>query len=122
MSINCGKKIKEIRISKGLTQLQLAEKADIGLNTLCRYERDERRPKLEVLEKIADALEVNLTDLFFNENSKEFSITHFTPQGESYLLRNDTMQKYDLLNFAAQQKVNDYISDLLQIEKYKNNN
>ncbi len=53
-----GKRIKEKRKEKNLTQKQLADKAGVSLMSIQRYERDERQPTVEVLEKISIALDV----------------------------------------------------------------
>lgn len=58
--MSVGEKIKEIRKKLGLTQKSLSTKAEIGLASLQRYESDERSPNLEALEKIADALGVDV--------------------------------------------------------------
>ena len=53
-----GKRIATIRKSKGLTQAQLAESADITNNFLSHIERSHSIPSLETLIKICDALDV----------------------------------------------------------------
>lgn len=52
-------KIKKIRKNRGLSQNQLAE--IIGINTahLSRLENDRYQPSVEVLKKLADALQVS---------------------------------------------------------------
>lgn len=55
-----GSKIKEIRKQKGLTQRQLGEKCNIAESTIRRYELGNLNPKIETLQKIADALETPL--------------------------------------------------------------
>lgn len=48
-------RLKELRISRGLTQDDLASRLDIPSSTVRRYETDEKSmPKHERLEKIAD--------------------------------------------------------------------
>lgn len=56
-----GKTIQQVRIEKGLTQEQLAEKAVISLSYLTKIEAENCKKSfsLEVLFDIADALEVN---------------------------------------------------------------
>ena len=56
-------KISEIRIAKGITQQQLADRTGIGLRTLGRYEGGLRSPTLKTLSKIAIALDVSVEDL-----------------------------------------------------------
>ena len=54
MEAKFGQRIREVRKSFGLSQVQLAEKAGIGVATLQRYELNERQPKIETLQKIAE--------------------------------------------------------------------
>lgn len=53
-----GKRIALLRKGKGITQAQLAEKADITNNFLSHIERSYSIPSLETLIKICDALDV----------------------------------------------------------------
>lgn len=55
-----GLKIKEIRKKKGLTQRQLGEKCGMYESQIRKYENGKANPKLETLQKIADALETPL--------------------------------------------------------------
>jgi transcriptional regulator with XRE-family HTH domain len=50
------KRRKELRI----TQPHLAELAEISTNTLCRLERGQGNPSLEVLGKLAEVLGMNI--------------------------------------------------------------
>lgn len=60
MLMEIGLRIREFRKSRGLTQQQLADKADISRSYLADVERNRYNPSLETLEKIANALEVSL--------------------------------------------------------------
>src|SRR4030042_5641780 len=59
-----GMRIKEIRRSKGLSQEQLAEKADINSKYLSRMERGRENPTLDMFIKLADALEIEMWEMF----------------------------------------------------------
>lgn len=59
-----GKKLKEIRLEKGLTQAELAKKADLNANYYAKIERGEVKPAPEAYEKIAKALKVTAADIF----------------------------------------------------------
>lgn len=63
--MNIGDKIRTIRKSKGFSQIEIAEKAQIAVNSLRNYEAGKRQPNMEQLRTIADALEVSLSDLFW---------------------------------------------------------
>ena len=59
-----GRRIKEIRKSRGLTQEQLSEMIDIETSSLSGIESGRFYPSLHVLEKIAQVFEVELIEFF----------------------------------------------------------
>lgn len=70
-----GTRIKEVRRNKGLTQKQLGEKCHIAESTIRRYESGNLNPKLETLQKIANALEVPLYDLLVSHEIEDLDGT-----------------------------------------------
>lgn len=60
---NFGDLIKREREAAGLTQEQLGEKIGVTGVTIMRYEKNQREPRLEQLDKIAEALGVSLSRL-----------------------------------------------------------
>jgi len=59
-------KIKAIREEKGMTLEKLAGLAGVSAGYLCHLERGSRKnPSIEVMNKIADALEKTITQVFF---------------------------------------------------------
>lgn len=70
MSIAVGKMIAAERIKKGFSREQLAEKAEIATETLARYERGDRNPKPQIIERLADALSVSTDYLMGREEQK----------------------------------------------------
>ena len=70
------KQIRLLRLKSGMTQEYLAEKADLGFNYIYRLENKQLNVKLETIEKIIQALEVDMNTFFNIENknqSGEFS-------------------------------------------------
>ncbi len=55
-----GKTIKERRNALQITQSSLAELAKISLNTLYKIERGEANPTIDIIEKIAEVLGLEL--------------------------------------------------------------
>lgn len=53
-------RLKEIRKSKGITQLKLAMDLNTNQNTISRYETGEREPSLSELIKIADYFHISI--------------------------------------------------------------
>ncbi len=64
-------RIKEVLEEKGIKQRWLAEKLDKSYNMVNSYVQNRKQPRLEVLYKIAEILQVNAKDLLVdNENNK----------------------------------------------------
>lgn len=62
--IKFGEKVRKIRKEKGLSQEGLSFKADLHRTYIGMIERAEKNITLLNIEKIANALEVNVKDLF----------------------------------------------------------
>jgi transcriptional regulator with XRE-family HTH domain len=58
-----GKRIKELRKSKKMTQQQFADLSDLHKNYIGMIERGERNPSLINIENIAKAFEISLSEL-----------------------------------------------------------
>jgi transcriptional regulator with XRE-family HTH domain len=67
-----GEHIKEIRISKGLTQLELSEKSGVAVRTIQRIENSEVTPSIYSLNAIGSALNVKLNEVSVVENDGKF--------------------------------------------------
>lgn len=57
-----GKKIKNVRIKRGLSQDELAELAKVNLRTIQRIENNETAPREKTLKLIFDALDIELIE------------------------------------------------------------
>lgn len=62
-----GKKIKEIRKNKKISQEKLAEMVAMNTRSILRLENAQSSPTLETLEKIAEALNVDIKVFFETE-------------------------------------------------------
>ncbi len=60
-------KVAQIRKARGLTQLELSKKAGITKRAIQNYEGGTRTPRLDVITKIAQALEVDVHELMTDE-------------------------------------------------------
>ena len=70
-----GKRIRESRISKGYTQHELADRAEIGVVYISEIERGIKMPSLNIFIKIVDALDV----------SADYVLRDELPSGEGYV-------------------------------------
>ena len=58
------RKFKEIRIKKKLTQEDISFKSGLSVYYVSKVERGQANPSLKTIEKIAQALNVSIKDLF----------------------------------------------------------
>lgn len=66
-----GKRVRELRLAKGLSQEELAFKSSVHRTYLGSIERGERNPSLKNIAAIAEALGVTLSELFLFRNRKQ---------------------------------------------------
>ena len=66
-----GKKIQQIRKSRGYTQEKLAEIIEMDSGYICKMETGRHTPSLETLEKLANALKVELSEFLNFETLTE---------------------------------------------------
>lgn len=57
-------KISQIRKSKNISQIELAEATGVKQATISRIEKGVNKPSLDVIERIAEALNVYIIELF----------------------------------------------------------
>jgi transcriptional regulator with XRE-family HTH domain len=57
---NFSDRLKQLRMERGYTLRDLALKCDISKSALGMYERDERQPKIETVEQLADVFNVDI--------------------------------------------------------------
>lgn len=69
-----GLKIRTLRKSKKITQEKLSEIVDISPRQMVKIEMGQVYPSIEVLQKIACALDVSIVNLFDNEYYGDFEI------------------------------------------------
>lgn len=62
--IKFGKRVREKRVKLGLSQEQLAGRANVHRTYIGMIERAEKNITLENIEKIAKSLKINLSDFF----------------------------------------------------------
>lgn len=74
-----GDKIRQLRKEKGMTLNELKEKIDgaATVQALSQYELNKREPSLEMIEKLATALEIPLAELIGNSNFESYAFDRF---------------------------------------------
>jgi transcriptional regulator with XRE-family HTH domain len=71
-----GKRIRALRELKSLTQEQLAERSDTSSQYISALERGQKNVTLDMLEKVAGGLSVDLLSLFSFDSSNERPSRH----------------------------------------------
>jgi transcriptional regulator with XRE-family HTH domain len=73
-----GKKIRDIRKKKGLSQEELAESAKINLRTIQRIENNESEPRGKTLNLICQVLDLNAEDILdYGKKTDRSYLTYF---------------------------------------------
>ncbi|MGL5649374.1 MAG: helix-turn-helix transcriptional regulator [Clostridium sp.] len=71
MNLKKYRKVKALRVGKGIAAKDFARKIGISVSTLRRIENNlDVNPKRNTMEKIADLLESDVTSLFFSDEMK----------------------------------------------------
>jgi len=89
--MDIGNKIKELRVQKGLTQEELADRAELSKGFISQVERELTSPSIATLVDILQCLGTDLKD-FFNEDTEEQIVFH----KEDYFEKQETDLKYRL--------------------------
>lgn len=82
--MNIGSKLKELRILKGLTQEELADRAELSKGFISQLERNLTSPSIATLMDILQCLGTSIGE-FFNE----------TPEEQIVFEKTDYFEKYD---------------------------
>lgn len=75
-----GKRLKEARENKRLTQIEASKKLGISNGTLSGYERNYRDPDTSILEKMAELYEVQIDWLLGRTDKKEPELNSQLPE------------------------------------------
>lgn len=75
--------IKELRDSRGITQIQLADALEVSRGLVGMWESGKRKPSQELYEKIADMFNVDMDFLYGRTNVKK--ARHYDEDGNEYV-------------------------------------
>lgn len=98
-----GDRIKEARKSKGLTQEQLAERANMSVTFIGEIERNKKRPGLNTFAKLIMAL----------DTSADYILRDTLPSGQIYV-DDETIKRLDKLSPKHRKIINDLIDAYLK--------
>ena len=116
-----GEIIRTIRKEQGLSQIELAQKAGIAVNSVRLYESGKREPKIGSLRRIAQALGVDVYSLAdfdtasqLLEGSLNAKLERLSPKEQALIIA------FSQLNDAGQDVAIERVNELTELEKYKN--
>ncbi len=88
-----GERVKELRLARGLTQVELSEKSGIGLRTVQRIENNEVNPSIYSINALGEALGVKLNADIFIENDNKFEFKIVISNFSNLLVDTQTLVK-----------------------------
>jgi transcriptional regulator with XRE-family HTH domain len=69
--LKLGKKIRNLRISRGYTQEELADRCDLSRSFISQLENDQVSPSIDTLERILRVLGTDLKNFFASDEKRE---------------------------------------------------
>lgn len=96
--IDIGKKIKELRIERGMLQKDLATKIGVARNTITQYEQNIAKPSYEVLIEIAKIFNVS-TDYLLGLEDESGRKTYINNYGKINNISNNNFNNSGDINF-----------------------
>ena len=119
-----GDMIRKYRTEKGLTQKKLGELCGIADSNIRKYESGNQNPKIETLQKIADALDIPVNRLLagkiisrdeLKEKLSEYGLTHLVPDTEE---ERPVLENCKKLNETGKKEAAKRVEELTHLEKY----
>ena len=123
--MSIGDNIKNLRKQAGFSQKELAAMIEQTPTSIMHYEKGDRTPNQEIIEKIATALKVRPSTLLdwddwenrFNHDGKlseEVKMIEAKQEKEDVKL----LQQFHMLNDAGKEKILSDLEDLTMLPKY----
>ena len=91
------KKLLTLRKCKGMERKELADKLGVSLATITRYEKGDREPNIETIQKISSIFQVPINDLISTDTNTEEMLNHIIVNDFCKWL-NDFFSKEDINN------------------------
>ena len=84
VNVEIGQRIKQLRVMKGLTQEELADRAELSKGFISQVERDLTSPSIATLMDILQCLGVSVSEFFTEEPEEQIVFTK-----EDYFIKKD---------------------------------
>lgn len=106
-----GNKLRGLRVEKGFTISQMADRLEISEPTYRKFENDKTSPDLETINKIAQVLEKNFLELLPSEC---FQQNYNQSGGIAYLLNHGTVNNSDKDHIESLKQEIEFLKKLLK--------
>lgn len=119
--MSVGEQIKKARKRAGLKQSELAEKLGLAVITIGQYERGQRQPRYDMLQRIAEALGVSAQELvdWGAVDKEEFKRLFIYGEGIEQPPKERIATALDKLNVEGQEKAAERVEELTEIPRYQ---
>lgn len=119
--IKIGQRVKQIRVSKKISQRSLAASLGVPVSTLANYEADRRELPAELICKIAEILDCNISDILpeMAYHTQEGYFYFFDFAKEEKERKEKLLSYFSQLNEEGQLEAIKRIEELSELEKYK---
>lgn len=78
-------KIKKLRLSYNITQVELAQKLNVSKQCVSNWENDNVQPSIEMLVKIANFFNISCDSLLGLDNAKTVSVEGLTDEEVAHI-------------------------------------
>lgn len=127
-----GENIKRIRRAKGLTQKELGKKLGISQSEIAQRETGRRNPKIETVQKIANALQVPVSEIYEQDSLSKDNLSDIGKRiafyrkqcgysqrelAEKLEIATGTLQQYELLKRNTKRTMIQRIAKILNIKE-----
>lgn len=103
--INFSERLRYLRTSRGLSQLEFAKQVRLSKSAVNMYERGEREPSFDVLEIIADYFNVDLDYLLGKTECENRNRIVMEPRSDLSRTEQDLIRKFRCLDDRGQAAV-----------------
>lgn len=90
--ISVGRRLREIRILRGLSLRVLAERSGLNINTLSLIENEHTSPSVSTLQQLAQSLQVSITEFFQTDHGSKKLVHQKQDRRPQVAFKHSTME------------------------------
>lgn len=118
--LNFAEMIQAIRIHAGLSRKEFANKIGASQAAVTYWESGQRQPRLDQLEKIAEAFDINMWDMcaFYESDKSKKVISKQQRTQHRNKEEQDFIERYELLNELGRRQAANLLDMLTKVPEY----